>query len=283
MLTGRIVRGARMTGTGWVYATVLVISALCMLLVDRRWRLALFRAPLPTALTIASCVAVLLLWDLAGIRLGLFIRGAGPWQSGLQLAHELPVEELLFLTFLSHLTLVIDAGLSRLRALGGAFSRAVGLLPALGVLVLLPLLLVSTARHDGNASMTYLLLDAAFLVPLLLLAALWGGGVGRRPWDSSTRATLAVLALLTALFDSLLIAFGIIDYDWSLTSGVRVGLAPVEDFAYVLATATLAPVVLRRLGGAGAATARSTRSSPPRLAADQDQRPVIPADTEETP
>ena len=34
-----------MSGTGWFYGGFLLCSAACMLLVDRRWRLAVFRTP----------------------------------------------------------------------------------------------------------------------------------------------------------------------------------------------------------------------------------------------
>ena len=239
-----------MSGTGWFYGGFLLCSAACMLLLDRRWRLAVFRTPRPALATIALCVGVLLLWDLAGIGWGIFLRGAGPWQTGWLLAHELPVEEILFLAFLSHLTLVVDSAATRLLGEGGRRARVVELLPVLAVLVLVPVLVVSSHWHGGGASLTYLVLDAAFLASALALAVLWGRGVGRSPGDPSTRATLAVLALLTAFFDSLLIHFGIIAYDWALTSGLRIGLAPLEDFAYIVLTAALAPVLLRRLGGA---------------------------------
>ncbi|MGO3795971.1 MAG: lycopene cyclase domain-containing protein [Pauljensenia sp.] len=241
-----------MTGTGWYYGAFLLWSAACMLLVDRRWRLAIFRSPRPTLVTIALCVALLLLWDLAGIGSGIFLRGEGPWQTGWLLASELPVEEVLFLAFLSHLTLVVDAAVTRLLGADDRWARVMRLLPVVVAVTLAAVLVVSSQWRGGAASLTYLALDAAFLTPVLALATLWGRGIGRSPWDPSTSATLALLALLTAFFDSLLIRFGIVTYDWALTSGLRIGWAPLEDFAYIVLTASLGPVLLRRLGRSSA-------------------------------
>ena len=49
--------------------------------------------------------------------------------------------------------------------------------------------------------------------------------------------------LLTAIFDNLMIAAGLFTYSEELISGVRIGLAPIEDFAYPLAIAFLLPAV----------------------------------------
>jgi C50 carotenoid epsilon cyclase subunit CrtYe len=238
-----------------------------MLLIDRRWRLAIFRSPRPALVTIALCVALLLLWDMAGIGSGIFLRGEGPWQTGWLLAPELPVEEVLFLAFLSHLTLVVDAAVTRLLGADDRCARVMWLLPVVVAVALAAVLVVSSQWRDGAASLTYLALDAAFLAPVLTLATLWGRGVGRSPWDPSTRATLAALALLTAFFDSLLIRFGIVTYDWALTSGLRIGSAPLEDFAYIMLTASLAPVLLRRIGGFGEDQRGGTRSGDSRTGA----------------
>ena len=54
---------------------------------------------------IASGTAFLLVWDLVGIGLGVFFRGETSYMTGLQIAPELPVEEVLFLTLLCYLTM----------------------------------------------------------------------------------------------------------------------------------------------------------------------------------
>ena len=52
---------------------------------------------------------------------------------------------------------------------------------------------------------------------------------------------LLVLLLITAVFDNLMIAIGLVGYDAAKISGAFVGIAPLEDFAYALAAAVLLP------------------------------------------
>ena len=53
-------------------------------------------------------------------------------------------------------------------------------------------------------------------------------------------ATVFML-LMTLVFDNLIIGSGIVDYDYSKTFGIRLFLAPVEDFAYTLVALVLVP------------------------------------------
>lgn len=57
----------------------------------------------------------------------------------------------------------------------------------------------------------------------------------------------AVLALLTAVFDNVMIAAGLFDYDESKRLGILIGRAPIEDFAYPLAGAILLPALWHAL------------------------------------
>lgn len=77
-----------------------------MVTLDWRWRLAFFHDWQRTAKTIALGVIVFLLWDVLGIRLGIFFVGNSLYDSGILLAPELPLEELFFLTFLCYFTLI---------------------------------------------------------------------------------------------------------------------------------------------------------------------------------
>ena len=56
--------------TGLIYLGALLISTGCMALLDRRFRLVLWRAPRAGALTVIAGIAVFLLWDLAAIASG---------------------------------------------------------------------------------------------------------------------------------------------------------------------------------------------------------------------
>lgn len=93
--------------------------------------------------------------------------------------------------------------------------------------------------------MTYLGLAGLFLVacvPVLVIAA-----VLRRPdrrWWLATGATALALVVLTAIFDSVMIAADLFRFDESALSGVHVGLAPIEDFAWPLAAVAVVPSVV---------------------------------------
>jgi lycopene cyclase domain-containing protein len=100
---------------------------------------------------------------------------------------------------------------------------------------------------------TYLLLNAAFLVvpALLLVLALLRLRRSRHPAPllPAGGIALAVVLVLTAVFDNVLVGLGIVGYDESLISGVRIGVAPIEDFAYAVAAAIGLPslwILLRR-------------------------------------
>jgi lycopene cyclase domain-containing protein len=49
------------------------------------------------------------------------------------------------------------------------------------------------------------------------------------------------MLLMTLVFDNLIIGSGIVDYDFSKTSGIKLFLAPIEDFAYTLVALVLVP------------------------------------------
>jgi lycopene cyclase domain-containing protein len=69
---------------------------------------------------------------------------------------------------------------------------------------------------------------------------------------SSWRQALLALAafallVLTAAFDTVMIAAGLFTYADPLILGPRIGLAPIEDFAYPLAAVILLPALWMRL------------------------------------
>ena len=90
--------------------------------------------------------------------------------------------------------------------------------------------------------MTYLLLNAVFLalVLVLLVIALRRG----RLRFGALAGTLVVLLVMTAVFDNVMIGVGLlVAYDESLISGIRIGVAPIEDFAYAIAAALALPAL----------------------------------------
>jgi lycopene cyclase domain-containing protein len=105
--------------TGFVYLATLAVSLTGMVVLDRRFSLFFWRDARRAAIVLLAGVLFFLLWDLAGIGLGIFFRGAGgELMTGLLIAPELPVEEVLFLTLLCYLTMNLYAAAGLLR--GGA-------------------------------------------------------------------------------------------------------------------------------------------------------------------
>jgi lycopene cyclase domain-containing protein len=101
--------------------------------------------------------------------------------------------------------------------------------------------------------MTYLLLNTVFLGVAALVALL--AAVRHRLSRSLVGAialALAVVLVLTAVFDSVIIGSGLVAYDESNISGLMIGLAPIEDFAYPVAAAVLLPSLWVLLGTFGA-------------------------------
>ncbi len=95
--------------------------------------------------------------------------------------------------------------------------------------------------------MTYWALDAIFLGVVAAVAIL-ALATGRAPRWISVVIAVGVLLILTAVFDNVMIGMGLVGYDRSLISGVFVGRAPIEDFAYPVAAAVLLPSLWSLLG-----------------------------------
>ena len=96
--------------------------------------------------------------------------------------------------------------------------------------------------------MTYWLLNAVFLAVVAAVAV--AAVLGRRsPRWTSMGLVLIVVVVLTAAFDNVMIAVGLVGYSASRISGVFVGVAPVEDFAYAIAAVVLLPSLWTLLGG----------------------------------
>ena len=98
-----------------VYLCALLVPMVCIGLLDRRFRLALWRAPRRTLVVVGAGIGFFLLWDLAAIAVGHYRMGQSPLMTGIMLGPELPLEELVFITFLSYLTLVLHGLVGLLR------------------------------------------------------------------------------------------------------------------------------------------------------------------------
>ncbi len=92
-----------------LYLAAILASAAGIALLDRRWRLAAWRAPARTVGAVLLGTAFFLAWDAAGIASGVFVKGDSPLLVGVDLAPHLPLEEPFFLAFLCYLALVVEA------------------------------------------------------------------------------------------------------------------------------------------------------------------------------
>lgn len=89
------------------YLVALVVSLTGLGLLDYTHKLALFAGKIwQTLVTVAVGVMFFLVWDVAGIAAGVFFRGPGPYQTGILIGPELPLEEVFFLTLLCYVILL---------------------------------------------------------------------------------------------------------------------------------------------------------------------------------
>lgn len=90
--------------------------------------------------------------------------------------------------------------------------------------------------------MSYAALAGLFLIPPAAVLAL--AVVLRRPgrrWWLTTALSLLVLLVLTAVFDTAMIAADLFRFADEDLLGIRIGLAPLEDLAWPLAAILLLP------------------------------------------
>ena len=107
--------------------------------------------------------------------------------------------------------------------------------------------------------MTYPLIVLPFAVVTAVVAlATWRRPrFGRRMAASGVAAV--VLVALTAVFDNIMIAAGLFTYPEEHLSGLRIGLAPIEDFSYAVCAAFLVPAVFALLPARATTPHKETR------------------------
>ena len=96
-----------------VYLASLLIGIGGLLIIDRRLRLAFWYDQRRTVRTLVPAYIIFLLWDIAGIILGIFAHGSSMFSLPFVIAPQFPIEELFFLFLLSYLTLLLYAGSKR--------------------------------------------------------------------------------------------------------------------------------------------------------------------------
>lgn len=106
--------------------------------------------------------------------------------------------------------------------------------------------------------MTYVWLSLIFLsaAAAVLTVALGAWRSSRRAlivrWRLPLAGAGAVVMVLTAVFDNVMIRGGLMAYAAHTLSGLHVGVAPLEDFAYPLAGLILLPALWLLFGERGA-------------------------------
>ena len=91
---------------------------------------------------------------------------------------------------------------------------------------------------------TYIVLNTVYLVTVLAILKRRGLLV----WNRSVLVTLCIMIVCTAIFDSLIITAGIVDYDTTKILGMYIGTAPIEDFMYALLAVVIVPALWKGFG-----------------------------------
>ncbi len=91
--------------------------------------------------------------------------------------------------------------------------------------------------------MTYPMIVVPFVIVTVIvtLCTIRRPNFARRMGASAIAAV--VLLVLTAVFDNIMIGVGLVEYPEEMLSGLRIGIAPLEDFSYPLCGAFLVPAV----------------------------------------
>ena len=95
------------------YLGSLLAALACMAAMDRRWRLVLWADLRRGATVLASGVVLFLVWDVIAVHLGFYRRGGASVMTGVQVAPDIPLEEVFFVLFLCYVTLVLHRLLAR--------------------------------------------------------------------------------------------------------------------------------------------------------------------------
>jgi len=96
------------------YLLVLLVALGGVAAVDRRWRLVLATDRRAGLLAVGAGVVLFLAWDAVALARGFYSRGGAQELLGVEVLPRLPVEEVVFVTFLAYLAAVVHAVATRL-------------------------------------------------------------------------------------------------------------------------------------------------------------------------
>lgn len=97
----------------FVYLIALIISLAGLATIDVRYKLAFSRNPKAAIVALVIPYLIFVIWDTAGIALGIFFKGQSVYLSGIMLAKDFPLEEVFFLALLCYSTLIVSTWFDR--------------------------------------------------------------------------------------------------------------------------------------------------------------------------
>jgi len=98
----------------FTYLICLVVSIICLLILDFRYKLAFWYDAKRTAIVLGFSFLIFVIWDCLGIGFGIFLQGKSNYQLPLSIVPQLPIEELFFLFLLCYVTLILYRGAGKL-------------------------------------------------------------------------------------------------------------------------------------------------------------------------
>lgn len=97
----------------FVYLAALLISLTGLATLDAKFKLAFAKNAKAATIAIAIPYLIFVIWDAAGIALGIFFKGQSQLLTGIMIAPEFPLEELFFLALLCYTTLIVATWFGR--------------------------------------------------------------------------------------------------------------------------------------------------------------------------
>ena len=95
------------------YLLILILSLVGLYLLDRTHKLAFTVDHKRAFWSMVPAFVVFVIWDIAGIALGIFFRGNNTLLTGIQILPEFPLEEIFFLALLCYSTLIALTWISK--------------------------------------------------------------------------------------------------------------------------------------------------------------------------
>ena len=97
----------------FLYLSALMVSLTGLGIIDSKYKLAFAKNPKAAIVAMAIPYLLFVIWDTAGIALGIFFKGQSKFLTGIMLAKDFPIEEVFFLALLCYTTLIVSTWFDR--------------------------------------------------------------------------------------------------------------------------------------------------------------------------